>query len=91
MSSCNFGTSASFARLPIRDLVCRLSVKSVSGEGRATVSVGCGERGCGGVKRICGEQLVRGGHRRGCIYTVEEKSESEIVSDTGSRANDENG
>jgi len=46
MSSCNFGTLASFARLPMSDVVVRSSVKSGS---MPMVSTGTGEVGVGGV------------------------------------------
>jgi len=50
MSSCNFGTLASFARLPMSDVVVRSSVKS---GGMLMVSMGVVEPGVGGVMTIC--------------------------------------
>ena len=57
MSSCSFGTSASFARLPISDVVLRSRTSSVWGEGRVTVKVGWGACGWGGVSRTLRHNL----------------------------------
>ena len=58
MSSCSFGTSASFARLPMSDVVLRSRTSSVWGEGSVIVRVGCSTWGCGGVSRTCTDKPI---------------------------------
>lgn len=54
MSSCNFGTLASFARLPMSDVVVRSRVKS---GGMLMVNTGTAEVGVGGIITICKKSL----------------------------------
>ena len=56
ISSCSFGTLASFARLPIKEVVMSSRVKSGD---MLTVSTGVGEVGNGGVIVICDDSVVR--------------------------------
>lgn len=79
--SCSLGTSASFARLPRREVVFRSSVNDL---GRLRDIVGAGDVGEGGVIVACtGGQLGRGNVS---ALTREENSERDMDNDTGSRA-----
>lgn len=76
------------------DVVLMSKTKSECGAGRVKVMVGCGAKGFGGVRRTWVIVTVHSGTRTGCIgaeLTGAEKSDSEIVRDTGRRANEENG
>ena len=89
MSSCNFGTLASFARLPIRDVVVRSSVKS---GGMLMVRTGTTEVGVGGVITICNKKSLK---FPSCDFlrclTEDLNCESEMVNETGRRAKDDMG
>jgi len=65
MSSCNFGTLASFARLPMSDVVVRSRVKS---GGMLMVNTGTAEVGVGGIITMedlnCESEIVNETGRR---------------------------
>lgn len=86
MSSCNFGTLASFARLPISEVVVRFRMKFGD---MLMVNTGTDEVGDGGVMITYKILVVRSELRDIMIVLTDDlNNESDIVSDIGRRAKD---
>ena len=83
MSSCSFGTSASLARLPKRDVVLRSRVKL---GGIVIVRAGAGELGVGGDTITYMRSLDVRMEQRHSGHTEHANNDSEIVSETGNLA-----